>query len=62
MERQTIILANGEEIQRVVRIVSDSGWYQQGDIIRYGQKIPVYRDLSVNPFWFEDTELPNKTA
>lgn len=54
--RATIILANGEEIQRVVKIVSDGGQYQQGDIIRHGQKIPVYRDLSMNPFWFEDKE------
>lgn len=59
-QQSTIILASGEEIHRVVRIVADGGVYQQGDVIRNGQKIPVYRDLSMNPFWFEDKELPKQ--
>jgi len=57
----TIVLASGEEIHRVVKNVNGS-IYQQGDVIRYGQKIPVYRDLSMNPFWFEDKELPEQQA
>jgi hypothetical protein len=54
--KATIILANGEEIHRVVKGVTGSV-YQQGDVVRYGQKIPVYRDISMNNFWFEDKEI-----